>query len=48
MGFPQEERKVDEEEEKKLIPTCKVSGWRRDLNPRPTASAMRTYQIATI
>jgi hypothetical protein len=28
MGFPQEEGKVDEEEERKLIPTCKVSGWR--------------------
>jgi hypothetical protein len=23
MGFPQEERKVEDEEERKLIPTCK-------------------------
>jgi len=48
VGSPQEERKVEVEEERKLIPTRKVSGWRRDLNPRPTAMAMRTYQITTI
>jgi len=48
MGFPQEERKVEDEEERKLIPTWKVSGWRQDLNPRPTASAISTYQIETI
>jgi hypothetical protein len=48
VGSPQEERKVEVEEERKLIPTCKVSGWRWDLNPWPTASAMRAYQIATI
>jgi len=33
VGSPQEERKVEVEEERKLIPTGKVSGWRRDLNP---------------
>ncbi len=48
MGFPQEECKVEDEEERKLIPTRKVSGWRRNLNPRPSATAMTTYQIATI
>jgi len=48
MGFPLEERKVEDEEERKLIPTWKVSGWRQDLNPQPTASAMSTCQIATI
>jgi len=45
---PQEERKVEVDEERKLIPTRKVSGWRWDLNICPTALAMSTYQIATI
>jgi len=44
VGSPQKEGKVAEEEERKSIPT----GWRRDLNPQFTASAMSTYQIATI
>ncbi len=41
------EKKVDEEDEGKLIPTCKV-GWRQDLNPQPTVLAMSLNQIATI
>jgi len=43
-----EGRKDEVEEERKLISTWKVSGWRRDLNPGPTASAMNSNQIASI
>jgi len=37
VGSPQEEfpGKVEVDEERKLIPTEKVSGWRQDLNSRP-------------
>ncbi len=45
---PQEERKVGVEEEGKSIPTWKVSGLRRNLNPQSIASDMCTFQIATI
>jgi len=47
VGSPQKEGKVEEEEERELIPARKVSVWKQDLNPRPTASAMSTDQIAT-
>ncbi len=45
MGYPQEERKVEVEEERKIIPTWKISVLRQDLNPQPVMKMLKVIIV---